>query len=133
MKIMVLLLLMLTGVSLAQADQPLPADWGSLITLLIGGIPALVAALRKPINWQELVRSRTFWTGVSGFLTAIGLFVAGQIGLPALLGALYLALVAIFIRDAVSGSGGGGAGAPKSTGGGSNSNISSLDDWDRIR
>lgn len=132
MKIMVLLvLLMLTGVSLAQADQPLPADWGSLITLLIAGIPALVAALRKPINWQELIRSRTFWTGVSGFLTAVGLFVAGSIGLPALIGALYLALVAIFIRDAVSGSGGGGAGAPKSTGG--NSNISSLDDWDRIR
>lgn len=123
--------LLFLGFAFAQGDQPLPTDWGQLVTLLIAGIPALVAAFRKPVNWSELVRSRTFWSAVSGFLTAIGLFVAGQIGLPSLIGALYLALVAIFIRDAVSAGGGGAGGAPKATN--PANHVSPLDDFDRFR
>ena len=104
----------MSAVALAQAVAPdtLPADWQDLAALLFGGgaglavlVPAMRRGLRHP---DELLRSKTFWTGVSMALATVALYLAGQIGVPGLIGGIYLALVAVFLRDAVAAAGGGG-------------------------
>lgn len=95
---------MLLGLALAQNDQSLPKHWGELVSLLFSGavgIPLLVQALRKGVHWPELFRSKTVYTALSGFVTALGLFFSGTIGVPGLIGAFYLMLVAVFLRDAL--------------------------------
>jgi len=103
------LVLVMGAVALAQALDPdqLPKDWGGLLALLLGasaGLTALVPAILIKIKHpQELLTSKTTWTGVSMILAAFGLYSAGTIELPGLIGGIYLGLVTIFLRDAVAG------------------------------
>ena len=51
------------------------------------------------MNIKELVKSKTFWTGIIGIVTGIGMVVQGDHnGVNIIL----TSLVGIFIRDAVS-------------------------------
>lgn len=53
------------------------------------------------MNWNELIRSKTFWTGATGVIAAASAYFTGQLGLyPAIMSALG-SLAAIFIKDAV--------------------------------
>lgn len=50
---------------------------------------------------SEIFKSKTFWTGVAGVVTAASAYFTGQLGLyPAIMSALG-SLAAIFIKDAV--------------------------------
>ena len=97
--------LALAGVALAQGDGNLPRNWPELVALLFSGgmsIPILLQAVRRGIHWDELLRSKTVYAALSGFLTALGLFASGTLGLPGLVGAFYLMLVAVFLRDGLA-------------------------------
>lgn len=53
------------------------------------------------MNTPEIVKSKTFWTGVAGVIAAASAYFTGQITLyPAIMSALG-SLAAIFIKDAV--------------------------------
>lgn len=99
------ILVAMAGVGLAQGDANLPRNWLELVALLFSGgmsIPILLQAVRRGIHWDELLRSKTVYAALSGFLTALGLFASGALGLPGLVGAFYLMLVAIFLRDSLA-------------------------------
>jgi hypothetical protein len=53
------------------------------------------------MNWNELLKSKTVWTGVAGVVAAASAYFTGQVGLyPAIMSALG-SLAAVFIKDAV--------------------------------
>jgi len=49
------------------------------------------------MNWKELVKSKTFWTGMSAIVVGIGLCVQGDTatGIPM----ITTALIGIFLKD----------------------------------
>lgn len=47
----------------------------------------------------ELIKSKTFWTGVSAIVGALGAFFTGQIDAATTMQTVAGALIAIFIRD----------------------------------
>jgi len=53
------------------------------------------------MNWNELLKSKTVWTGVAGVVAAASAYFTGQLALyPAIMSALG-SLAAVFIKDAV--------------------------------
>jgi len=78
-----------------------PRGWGDVLQYAVTLIPALVAAVAVGIrNWPELIRSKTFWAGVSAIIAAVQQYIAGAIDLPTLVWAVLAGLAVIFIRDA---------------------------------
>lgn len=57
---------------------------------------------------SRLLNSKTFWVGISGIVTAIGTYVAGEISLTILLQTTFMGLIAIFLRDGIAKSSNGG-------------------------
>lgn len=129
MKLIVWFVLAFVGGALAQG-QELPSDWGSVLALIVTGLPALIAVFRGGINWPALTRSSTFWTALSGLVGAVGMFITGAIGLPALVAAIWFALAAVFLRNAVANQakppGGNSAKSPDPA-------VTGLHDFDRFR
>ncbi len=88
--------------ALAQGPQP-PTDWPSLLLLLFSA-PFGLASLWKLIavaDWKELLKSGSVYTAISAFFAALGAYVAGAISLPVAIGAVYIAIWAIFNRQAL--------------------------------
>lgn len=137
MRLLVVLLFVLAAfgvVAQGTGGQELPSDWGSVLALVVTGLPALIAVLRGGVNWAALTKSSTFWTALSGLVGAVGMYITGAIALPGLVAAIWFALAATFLRNAVANAtataappvGGYGAKGP------SDSGISSMD-FDRYR
>ena len=99
MKLYLLLAMLTLGFALAQSDTP--TSWTALLAAVIPMLPALYKALSGGVNWYGLVHSATFWTAVSGIVASIGLFVQGDLSFIALAWAVWGALVAVFIRNAL--------------------------------
>lgn len=101
----VLVFLLVIGIimfALAAAPQP-PTDWPSLVLLLISA-PFGLASVWKLIvvaDWKELLKSGSVYTALSAFFAALGGYVAGILTLPEALGAIYVAIWAIFNRQAL--------------------------------
>jgi len=47
-------------------------------------------------------RQKTFWTAVAAFITALGAYVEGSLGLTGLISAGFGALAVVFVRQGVS-------------------------------
>ena len=78
-----------------------PHGWGDVLQYALTIVPALLAALVVGIrNWPELIRSKTFWAGISAIIAAVQQYAAGAIDLPTLIWAALAGLAVIFIRDA---------------------------------
>lgn len=54
------------------------------------------------MNIQKLFGSKTFWTALIGLASAGVAFAFGEIKLPEFAGAVFVALQAIFLRDAIA-------------------------------
>ena len=94
------LLIALAGLAWAAGEIE-PRDWGDVIQYALTIVPALIAAVAVGIrNWPELIRSKTFWAGVSAIIAAVQQYAAGAIDLPTLIWALLAGLALIFVRDA---------------------------------
>jgi hypothetical protein len=52
-------------------------------------------------------KSKTFWTAIAGICTAAAGYCTGEIGLPALIGAVFGGLALIFTRQGIEKSGPG--------------------------
>ena len=83
------------------ADQK---TWLEVLQYAVAIAPAIAAALIRGVkHWPELIRSKTFWTGVSAILAALQQFQAGNIDAPTFVFAVLAGLALIFIRDAQAG------------------------------
>jgi hypothetical protein len=51
---------------------------------------------------NRLAQSKTFWTGISATVAAVGAHIMGEISLTAMFQLIVPALLAIFIRDGIS-------------------------------
>ena len=75
--------------------------WGDVLQYAVAILPALAAAVVVGIkNWPELIKSKTFWAGVSAIIAAIQQYMAGNIDAPTLIWAVLAGLAVIFLRDA---------------------------------
>ena len=93
-------LLVLAGLAWAAGDIE-PHGWGDVLQYALTLVPALAAALVVGIrNWPELIRSKTFWAGISAIIAAAQQYMAGAIDLPTLIWASLAGLAVIFLRDA---------------------------------
>lgn len=54
---------------------------------------------------MKIWRSKTFWTSVTGGITAIAGYLTGELSLTVCLGAVFVALGAIFMREGIEKSG----------------------------
>ena len=61
--------------------------------------------------FRRLWKSKTFWTGIAGIITAVGAYMAGEISLGVLLTTSLTALLAIFVRDGIAKNGTSGPSA----------------------
>ena len=110
MKKTLVVLLVLVGLfglmALAQTTTPdAPQAWAELLMLVLSGtlgLPALWMAISGGVDWKALFKSGTVFTSLSGIFASAALYVAGSISLPAFVGAVYLAVAAIFLRNAVA-------------------------------
>ena len=94
------LLIALAGLAWAAGEIE-PRDWGDVLQYALTIVPAIIAAAVVGIrNWPELLRSKTFWAGISAIIAAVQQYSAGAIDLPTLIWALLAALALIFVRDA---------------------------------
>jgi len=94
------LLIALAGLAWAAGGIE-PRGWGDVLQYALTIVPAIIAAAVVGIrNWPELIRSKTFWAGVSAIAAAVQQYAAGAIDLPTLIWAVLAGLAVIFIRDA---------------------------------
>jgi len=100
MRYMFWFVLLVGGLAWAAGEIE-PHGWGDVLQYAVTLIPALVAAVAVGIrNWPELIRSKTFWAGVSAIIAAVQQYMAGAVDLPTLVWAVLAGLAVIFIRDA---------------------------------
>ena len=52
--------------------------------------------------FSRLVKSKTFWTALTGIIAAVGAKVTGEIETTAMLQTIGAALLAMFIRDSIA-------------------------------
>jgi hypothetical protein len=50
------------------------------------------------MNWKELLKSKTFWAGIAGIATGVGLVMSGD---KSGYNVIVTSLIGIFIRDAL--------------------------------
>ena len=94
------LIVVLAGLAWAAGEIE-PHSWGDALQYALTIVPAILAAAVIGLrNWPELLRSKTFWAGVSAIAAAVQQYAAGAIDLPTLIWALLAALALIFVRDA---------------------------------
>jgi len=97
--LVVLILFVPTAVLAANALEP--HSWGDVLQYAVAILPALAAAVVVGIkNWPELIKSKTFWAGVSAIIAAVQQYMAGNIDAPTLIWAVLAGLAVIFLRDA---------------------------------
>lgn len=51
-------------------------------------------------SWQRLRVSKTFWTSLGAFVTALGAYLAGDLGILELIAAGFAVAIVVFGRDA---------------------------------
>ena len=94
------LLVGVAGLALAQADGE-SKTWVDVLQYAATVLPAIIAAAVVGIrNWPELIRSKTFWTGVSAIIAAAQQYIAGNIDPPTFVFGVLAGLALIFVRDA---------------------------------
>ena len=99
--LIITVVLMLLGGLVLAAGEIADRSWGDVLQYVLTIGPALIAAVAIGIrNWPELLRSKTFWAGVSAIAAAIQQYAAGAIDLPTFIWAVLAGLGVIFIRDA---------------------------------
>lgn len=58
------------------------------------------------MNFPILLKSKTFWTGITAVIAALAGFFTGELSLIQFITAEFIALQSIFVRDAISKIGG---------------------------
>lgn len=52
-------------------------------------------------NFKALLKSKTFWTGIAGICTAIGLWVSGEANFTEVSNIVVTSMVGIFLKAAI--------------------------------
>ncbi len=51
---------------------------------------------------NDLIKTKTFWTGIAAIVTGIGTYIAGEINTAAFMELLSIGLIGIFLRHGVA-------------------------------
>jgi len=97
--LLVILLVFVPTAALAAAVEH--HTWGEVLQYGISIFPAIIAGLAIGLrNWPELIKSKTFWAGVSAISAAIQQYFTGAVDTPTAIWMVLAGLAVIFIRDA---------------------------------